>query len=176
MTTKNTDIDNIDAAPEPLVLTTGLPVLVERLKTRQTMRLLKILTAGAGPALADLRFDGDDTEGMTAQILGTILFAIPDAEEETIDFVQSMVIPAGLIDSPHSKPEKEVNAELFERLARDLENPELDDLVSIIEVVVRNEAPHLAALGKRLGLLLNVARPTTAQKKPSRSSSATSKN
>lgn len=181
MTTENADIDTIASAPTDLTLVSGTKVQVERLKTRQLMRLMKILTRGAGPALSDLSFE--DGAELAGQVLATVAFSIPEAEEETIEFVQSMVSPVGLIDNPRSGPEHEVNIGLIEALEAEMRNPELEDLISVLERVITVEAPHLVALGKRLALLLKVAKQgedakakTAAVKKQSASSRARSAN
>lgn len=156
MTTGNPDLDILTGTePEPLTLASGTPVLVERLRTRQMMRLLKILTRGAGSALADLQISaGMNTSEFLGQVLATVVFSIPEAEQEAIDFVRSMVTPAGLIAHPVSKPEHEVNASLLNALDEEMDNPDIEDLISIIERVITVEGPHLAALGNRLALLV----------------------
>lgn len=182
MTTANKDIDILESAPEPLVLSTGTPVLVERLKTRQLMRLMKILTRGAGAALTDLNFsDSTSQEDFVAQLVMTVVFSIPEAEDETIDFVRSMVSPAGLIEGRNlSKAENEINAGKFDALDTELVNPELEDLVSIIEKVAANEREHLTSLGNRLAVLLKTqqkiqvaSKPSAASRKQSASSTQT---
>jgi hypothetical protein len=175
MTTVNTDIDTVASDPSPLVLSSGLAVNVERLKTRQLMRLMKILTRGPGPALADLDFSNlGNNEEFAGQLLATVVFSIPEAEEETVDFVRSMVTPARLIEDPKTKAEFGSNEEAFERLFREMDNPEIDDLVSVLEIVIRTEAPHLVALGKRLALLIKTQQ-SLAGSKPSASSPSGSK-
>ena len=175
MPTSN-DTDLIESAPEPLVLSTGTEVLVERLKTRQLMRLMKILTRGAGAALTDLNFDDSTSQDdFVAQLVMTVVFSIPEAEDETIDFVRSMVSPAGLIVGRGlSKNENEINASKFEALDADFDNPELEDLVSVIEAVARNERDHLTALGKRLAVLLKTQQKTQAVSQPKASSKSKS--
>lgn len=171
MTTSTTDADLIAAEPSPLVLASGLPVQVERLKTRQTMRLLKILTRGAGFALSDLSKGNPEEDGFLEAFLLTVVLAIPEAEDETVAFVRSMVSPVGLIDDPRSKPEFEVNAELIARIDAEFENPELEDLVAVLERVVRVEGPHLQALGKRLAVLLKAQQQSQTAKQASAPSS-----
>lgn len=176
MTTVNLDIDTITSQPHPLVLSSGRQVWVERLKTRQLMRLMKILTRGAGAALGDLRVsDTDTTADFVGQLVATILFAIPDAEDETVDFVRGMVTPVGLIQiqpGGHalSKAEVEINQNLLVELDEEFSNPELEDLVSVLEAVATVEAPHLVALGNRLAVLLKVQQSSRAAKKPAASS------
>lgn len=168
-----TEMDVLDPAASVVTLSDGRNVRVERLRTRQTMRLMKILTRGAGDALGTIDFSAGADEAGPA-LLAAVIFSIPEAEDETIDFVRSMISPADLITDPHSKPEREVNAGLHAALDAAFDNPDLDDLVTVLERVIEVETPHLVALGKRLAALLKVARQTapqeTAPKKRSGSS------
>lgn len=160
MTTSETDVLNPEAVAEggPITLTNGLTIEVNRLKTRETMKLLKIITRGAGYALTTLDLSGE-SEDFAQSLILSIALAIPEAEDETIDFVRALVAPVGLVKNPKSKAEKEVNEGIFTQLEEALENPELDDLIEILTAVVQAEAPHIQALGKRLGLLLKTYRP-----------------
>ena len=75
-----------------------------------------------------------------------------------------MVKPVGLVDrrggAKLNKQDNERNTELWTRVITDLDNPELDDLVTVIEAVVRREADDLVALGKRLGAMFRLAEKT----------------
>lgn len=166
MTTVNTDIDTLASEPVAVRLESGTEILIERLKTRQLMRLLKIITRGAGDILGDLNFSADmEAEEFTGQLLGAVVLSIPEAEEETIDFIKTMVLPANLIADPKSKPEKEINMERMVALSNELDNPELDDLVTILEQIITNEAQHMLALGKRLAVLLKLQQKFTPAKR-----------
>lgn len=160
MTTSEVDVLDPDAKAEggPIVLSNGLTIEVNRLKTRETMKLLKIITRGAGYALTTLDLSGE-SEDFAQSLVLSIALAIPEAEDETIDFVRALVAPVGLVKNPKSKAEKEVNQGIFEQLDEALENPELEDLIEILTAVVESEAPHIQALGKRLALLLKSYRP-----------------
>lgn len=160
MTTSEVEvIDPELSAPEgPIELTNGLLVDVNRLKTRETMKLLKILTTGAGYALSQLSL-GADSEDFAEALVLSMALAIPEASEQTIDFIKVMVTPTDLVPKPKSKPEKEVNAALEEQLEDALDNPELEDLIAIVTRIVQVEAPHIQALGKHLSLLLKAYRP-----------------
>ena len=69
MTTESIETEVLLSEPTPLTLSSELGVFVERLRTRQLMKLLKILTHGAGEALGDLLSEG--TEGaVAARLLG----------------------------------------------------------------------------------------------------------
>jgi len=170
--TTNPDIDTLASESSVITLESGFEVTVQRLKTRQTMRLLKILTRGASDALMTIKFGEDtSTEDFTGSLLAAVVLSIPEAEDETIDFIKGMVLPVGYIESKRlSIPEQEINAELDARLDVEMEDPELGDLISIAERVVTIEAPHIQALGKRLALLFQVQQKSLAAK-----SSASSK-
>lgn len=166
MTTGNTDIDAIAAEPTPLVLANGQEVKIERLRTRALMSLLKILTRGASEALATIRF-GDDVsqEEFTGQLIGAVVLAIPEAEDETIEFINRMVSPSGVRTGGRlSKADIERNVEMEQELRRTLDDPELDDLVKIISEIVKTEAPHIIALGKTLGALIRVQQTSETAK------------
>ena len=165
MATKKTDsasveVEALDPQPDVITLSTGLEVNVERLRTRGMFKLLKIVTRGAGPFLMQMPLDFDDAEGFVQQLLAIVVMAVPEAEDEAIQFIQSMVTPVGLVDRPKTEAQKKANKELIERLVDDLDDPEVDDTISIIEAVVRNEAHDIQALGKRLGSILKTQLPS----------------
>lgn len=183
MTTVNEDIDAIAADPTPLTLESGLPIKVLRIRTRATMALLKILTRGAGEALFSLRMTQDtDQEEFIGQLLGAVLFSIPEAVDETIEFVNLIVEPAQLHTGPRLTPgDVEWNAEQEALLAAELYDPSLEDLVTIVEAIVKLEGPHVMALGKRLAALFPTAQAVESKKtdqqsqKPARKATASSK-
>ena len=80
-----------------------------------------------------------------------------------------MVSPAGYIEKPRTPEQAQANADLYDKLVAELANPDLDDLMTIVELIVTNEAPHIMALGKRLMVLLKLQQNQTvksATKKP----------
>lgn len=176
MTTGNTDIDTLAAEEAPLTLVSGLEIKVDRLRTRAMMSLLKILTRGAAEVLPQLAFSSDtSTEDFTGKLLGAVVLAIPEAEDETIEFVKRMTIPAGLVEGSRlTKDQAEANAALEMQLSEELYDPDLEDLVTILSKIIEVEAPHIIALGKRLGVLLQ-AQQTSAVAKQGSSSRRSSK-
>lgn len=175
MTTVSPELDSLDAQPEgPIALESGTEVDVNRLRTREMLSLLRILTRGAGGALANVTFDGDATD-FAARLIGIAMVSIPEAEEETITFVQRMVSPHGLILGRRlSKAEQEINGNLLDGLAAEMMNPELEDLFSIVERVIRVEAPHVQALGKKFAFLLQTATGTQPSTSPTPAESESS--
>jgi hypothetical protein len=162
-TTGQSSLDRLDPLPETLALQSGLEVNVLPLKTRQFFKMLRIVTRGGANVLQAMNLSTDVTdEAFAAQLLGIIVFSIPEAEDEAVAFIQAMVEP--------------VRDEDREKFDAEMTNPELEDTVSILEVVMRREGSDLKALGKRLMSMMRTAEkagvaPKT--KKKSRSSEAT---
>jgi hypothetical protein len=146
-------------------LSSGTTVVLEDLKARQFFKLLRIITVGALPAIQDtsmLRMDpNSDPAEFGARLLSVMVLAIPNAEDQAIDFLRSMVKPHGLIERRGiNKQDTERNQALWEALYVELDNPELDDLVTLVEAIVRRESADIQALGKRLAGMLKMAEKT----------------
>lgn len=176
MTTETTEIDALVAEPTHVVLESGFKVRVERLRTRGLMALLRILTRGAADVLSELRLSPDEsTEEFTGKMIGALILAIPEAEDEVISFVNRMVIPEDLREGKRlSKADLIANDALEHEMRQQLIDPEIDDLVTIISEIVRVEAPHVQALGKRLSILIQ-AQMTSERSKQGGSSEKSSK-
>lgn len=166
---ENTELSVLDPSGEIVTLQSGLEVKVVDLKTRQFFRLLKIITKGAGPllqsgALSDLQ--GLNSESSAAEymgkLLGMILMALPYAEDEAVDFVVSMTEPVGLVEGRSlSDAQKKKNEDKWTEYAEALGyNPELEDMVTLIEAVVKREASDIQALGKRIVSMVKVFQKT----------------
>lgn len=166
MTTVNEDIDALAAEPKDLTLESGFPIKVLRIRTRATMSLLKILTRGAGEALMAIRVGADTSQDeFVGTLLGAVILSIPEAEDETIEFLNRVVEPAKLIDKPRLTPgDIEWNQDQDDLLRAELRDPSLDDLVTIVSEIIRIEGPHILALGKRLAALLPTALKAEEQK------------
>lgn len=154
------EVDALSPEPTELTLSSGTVVRVERLRTRGMFKLLKIVTRGAGPILAQMPLDFDDSEAFVQQLLAVVVMAVPEAENEAIEFVQSMVTPVDFIEHPKTKEQINNNKDLISALVLELDDPEIEDTLSIIEAIVRNEAHDIQALGKRLGSILKTQIPS----------------
>lgn len=158
------EIDKLDPIPEVVTLASGLRVRLESLKARQFFKLLRIVTHGALPGLREaglFSLEGLDSEEFVGRLLSVTLLSIPDAEEETIEFIRSMVYPDGLVERRGlNKQDTERNTLLWEAVEIEMDNPELDDLVTIIEAVIKRESEDIQALGKRLASMLKLAEKT----------------
>lgn len=173
MTTANdTDLINLGSG-STITLVSGIEVEVQRLKVRQLLRLLKILTNGGGPVL-DVLLGGRnaDDEDFGSTLLMALVFSFPNAEDETVDFLRSMVAPKGLdFSGKLSKAAQAKNDALLEKLEREFFNPEIEDLIAIVELVVQNEKEHFKALGNRLAVLLAAQQKSDTAKRQNDSKS-----
>lgn len=161
----DSELERIDPEPAIVKLSTGYEVGIQRLKTRQFFRLLKVLTRGVGPAVVQSGLDfSKDPEAFGQSLLAMTLMAIPEAEQQFIEFLTSMCTPSGLHEAHGrtrlSKQQAEDNQAAVADMMEELNNPELDDLLDLAEAIVRQEAPEIQALGKRVASLLELARKT----------------
>jgi hypothetical protein len=160
----DSEIDRLDPEQVIVKLSTGYEVALQRLKTRQFFRLLKVLTRGVGPAVVQTGLDfKEDPEGFGQKLLAMTLMAIPEAEQQFIEFLQSMCKPVGLHEPDGrrlTKAETEDNQAAIVELVEELNNPELEDLLDLAEAIVRAEAPEIQALGKRVASMLELAKKT----------------
>jgi hypothetical protein len=170
---KNNDVDALAAEPSDLTLVSGTVVEVQRLRTRQLFKLMKIVTRGASAALEDMELPGADadTSDFTVKLLGAVIASIPEAEEETIEFLLSMVLPKGTIHKPRSKADLAHNRAIFDELTDELYNPEIEDTINLLTHIIETEAEDMQRLGKQL---LQIIQTTTKSPAVSSSSPKTS--
>jgi len=156
------DVEVIINEGDVVELSTGFKVRILPLKSRQFFKLLRIITHGAGGLLMNLNFSGDDTpEQFGSKLIALVGYAIPDAEDEVIEFLLSITEAEGTKSGRKlSKEEKAANLELTEQLIEELDNPELEDMVTLVETIVSREANDLQALGKRLMSMFDLAKKT----------------
>lgn len=157
------DLSILDPETSTLVLPEcGEQVVLIDLKTRQFFRLLKILTRGAGGFLGSMNLNADGPpEVFIQQLLTWTVLSIPEAEEEAIDFIKSMVLPVGLYSGRNlDKRQREQNQVAIDRLAAALDNPELEDTLAIFQAIVTKEGKDIQRLGKKLASMFKLAQQT----------------
>lgn len=163
MATRNkTDVEVIVDEGDKVVLESGTELTLLPLKSRQFFKLLKIVTHGAGGMLLNVKFSPDDSpEEFGGKLMALIGFAIPDAEDEVVDFILAMVRPAKEKSGMDlTKSQVAENKKLADDLFQELYNPELGDLLTILEAIVKRESADLQALGKRLMQMFDLAKKT----------------
>lgn len=146
-----------------VLLSNGELVEILPLKSRQFFKLLRIITHGSGGLMGAITFK-EDPEQFVGQILGLLMFAVPEAPEPTIDFVKSMVaMPT--VPGPFGKkgPVSEAGQDRARRndeIMDLLNDPPVEDLLTIVMKVVELEREDLVGLGERLAGLMTVAKKT----------------
>ena len=162
----SSETDRIDPVSDVIKLKSGTQVRVLPLRMRQLFRLLRIITRGGAQYLPMLREawvsskdDEDGAEAFGAQLLAVALIALPEAEDEAVEFIQAVVEPANMV-ARNDKQTREHNATLQIELNAELHNPLPDDVVTILEAVIQSNKDDLVSLGKRLGAMLGLALKT----------------
>lgn len=173
------ETDRLDPPSDLVALSDGRKVEIQRLKLRQLFRLLRIITrGGAGylpmlrEALAGATSDEDRAEAFGTQLIAIALIALPEAEDEAVEFIMSVVEPEGILPG-RDKLSVKRNDELRQKLAEYLYNPEPEDAITIIEAVVDREKSDLVSLGKRLMASFKMAEKTGQLSDSKTSESAT---
>ena len=168
--TSEDEMERLDPVPDTYTFADGTTVAIERLKTRQFFKLLRIITHGGMDALQSIRLDPrQGTEVFTENLIALLIFAVPESEDETIEFLRAMVVPQQVVvpdDVPPSSVAKVAdNLRIAAKAKVDAEftNMGLDDLLGLVEVIIRREAPELKALGIRLADTLKFNRAAQGQ-------------
>ena len=127
MTEKKPDLDAIVPA-EGVVEIEGVKYKVKRLRLLELASLMRVVSVGAGPALAQLQdaFDGD--EDMTSQVMAVLVVSLPNAIGEFVEFLNVV-----LVSEDGKSPEG-------------LVNPDLDVLLDVVGIIVEQEKDDLPAL------------------------------
>lgn len=134
------------------VVIDGMPCKVRRLKTREFLALVQVLTSGLGPALGNVKLDFSDDEAIARDLSALMLLAIPNAVDEFVFFLTSVVEPVK--DSDRGK------------IATYLQdNPDIDVMLEIFEGIAVQEKDDLVVLaGKAQAMWSRVAGLYTKQK------------
>jgi hypothetical protein len=145
------EIDRLDPQPVEMRLQSGLEFDLEPLKLRQFLRLLRIVSRGAADVLDSTSLDFENPQAFVQTFIGLVLFSIPEAEEETVEFLKSMVTVRNKTGNP------DIDSIKYAELLSELDNPELEDTITIVQSLIEREAEDIRALGKRLGAMFKVA-------------------
>lgn len=125
---------------EPIVPTekvmdvAGCKCRVKRLKTREFLSLLQVLTSGLGPALGEVKLDFTDGDTVSRDLSALMLLAVPNAIDEFTVFLRNVVEPV-------NEQDRAVVATYL------LDNPDVEVLLDIFEAVALQEKDDLAVLG-----------------------------
>jgi hypothetical protein len=127
------DLETI-LAPPVIVELQGHQVAVQHMKTREFFSFLGIFTStlggGAAQALSELKDkEGEEIQG---EILGLVLVCLPLAVDPVLKLVKDITRP--------------VDPEDAHWLMEYLDNPEMEDLMAVVDAVIENEKDNLSEL------------------------------
>jgi hypothetical protein len=174
-----TELDALTPSDDTITLSDGTVVRILDLKARQFFKLLKILTHGPAVQLMAKQGTGSLLSGTQEEVLGRLVgfigVSIPDAFDEVVEFLYDMVAPTGIGGTKQSKAEDDGKVQ---HLRTVMSNPDIGDMVDLIEAIIRRESADLAALGKKVASLLKLADKTgqlnTSPTSPAQSTSVDS--
>jgi hypothetical protein len=119
--------------PEPeLTEVGGIEVTIRHLKTREFLQVMGIITRGLGPAAAQLQTENATPEEMGALMAAALMQSLPASPEEFIRLLKMIVEP--------------VDQNRRVELMTYLNNPEIEDLLPIIDKVIENEVDNFVTL------------------------------
>jgi hypothetical protein len=155
------EVDEVKViAPDDLVvdeelLLAGVPCYVGRLKTREHLAIGRILTRSAQFVdWSALNFSADEGQNQSEaiQVMVTMVSHIPFAEEDVIKLFKSITYPKVVLTK-----------EEFAIWYRAMDNPEVDELVNVIGIVIRQERDNWARIGRSLEVVLPKALTAVAK-------------
>lgn len=173
MSSPVSEIDRLSPVPLTLTLRSGVQADVQRLKLRQLFKLLRIITRGGAdylPALREAFMETDEDErgeAVGVQLVAITLLALPEAENEACEFLRAVVEPHGLPEGK-DKATRAVQEQKYDELNKELINPDLEDVMTILEAVIATEKHDLAALGKRIGTAISLMGKTGQVPEPTK--------
>lgn len=109
-----------------------IPAGVRRLKSREFLLLMRVITQGLGQGLTTVRLDLTDPDEAQGQMLGILMLAVPEALEEFGDFLHAIV-----------EPKAQKDAASLAHVARNLDP---GDLLDVLGVMVEQEKDDFMAL------------------------------
>lgn len=151
-TESDSDLGTIRPRPEVITLESGRQVQVKKLKTWELLGLVDIVIGGVGRELFNIKLDMDEPEEIfAAKFAGLLITSAIGNRDQTIAWVRDVVEPVGLVKGMRlDKAQKARNQKLIDELDYEMENPEPDDTITIIESLARTEGGDLHRWGKRL--------------------------
>jgi hypothetical protein len=119
----------------------GVPCRVRRVRTRELLLFIRVVTAGGSYSMAKVDFK-DRT-----QIAALLLMAVPEAHAEFLELLRVLVEPV-----EHLEP----TDERYLAFTEQMENPEVEVTMDVIEAVVAQEQGTFEALWGKAQTLLKM--------------------
>lgn len=146
------DLDVIDPDPTDTIDVEGIQSRVRRLRSREFFALMRVLTAGLGQNLSNIKIDTENPDQMTGDIVALFILAVPEATNEFADFC------AIVVEAVDPKEQQD----LYKRM----ENPDPGVLIDVLERIATQEKDDLFTLwGKAQAALSRIQSLYQPQKK-----------
>lgn len=143
-----------------VVLSNGIKVSIFPLKARQFFKLMRIMTRGGSILMMTALvndFGNMTVDEFASQLVGLLLYSVPEAPEATFEFLYSMIDMEPFQKSGKDGFEWTKEGQAINALLND---PELEDVMTIIQQVVEDNKHDLSGLGKKIKSLFAVAEKT----------------
>ena len=140
--TQDTVADLSVIVPDLTTITIGgISARVKRIRTRELMLLVRVLTSGAGQSFHHIKVGEEDFD---QQLIGLLIMAVPEAHEEFVELLQAIVEPVEPIQD--SDTQKRWNQELA--------NPEIDTTMDVMAALLTQEKDTIPVLLGKAKLLV----------------------
>jgi hypothetical protein len=111
----------------------GIECQIARIKFREFMLLMRVITNGLGQSIKQFRLDPSNPDELQENLVAMVVLAVPNALEEFSYFLLSIVRPVA--DSDRAA------------LGLALENPEADEMLDVLGILVEQEKDDLVTGG-----------------------------
>ncbi len=147
--TDNSDLQVIDPKEREITVG-GVQCHVRRIKTRELMLAVRVVTSGGSYALQKTDFKD------RGQIAALLLMAIPEAHEEFLDLLRALITPVADDFGP--------THEGYVSFTEAMENPPIEVSLELVEVLVEQESGTFQALWGKVENLLAMTSALKAKK------------
>lgn len=121
----------------------GITAVVKRLKAKEFLQLVRVLTIGLGPNVANVDLSSGTEDEVQSRVIALFVMAIPEAIDEFGQFLFSVV------DAKDPKQRGE--------LVKAMENPDIEVLMDVISLIAIQEKDDLRSLvGKAKAALTRI--------------------
>lgn len=143
------DIEPILSTPVDLEVA-GIKCRVRHLKTRELFAFLGVFTQSLGTGVSAALNDMKDKspEEVSGDVMGLVLVCAPLAIDPMISLIKTLVEPV----------DDEQALELYQQL----DNPEIEDMLLIVDTVLENEKDNLASIMGKVRMYMTKWKGTVA--------------
>lgn len=142
------DAELILPDPGGKIVIAGKDCRVKRFRTRELLAFIRVLLRGIGPDLNEVAkaVDTKDRKQMEADLLGIMVVALPNAFDEFVDFLGTVVEPVDPDDA--------------RAVRQEMANPEPAAAIDVLGLIVHQERDELKELWGKARAWISKIAPT----------------